>query len=186
MRKIFMLSALAMMLIISSCKKEETDLCKGITCLNNGTCVNGSCNCEEGYSGATCQNEIKPQSVRLVSVEVSRFPMANSNSLAWDVSSCCPDIFITVDRAIGGNVYSHPTYYNNAETGNTYIFNMAAPVNLNPDTEYYINLYDEDGASDEFMGGYTFFPYSSGGGFPAQRGFVFGPITIILTYEYIF
>ena len=39
---------------ISSC---STDKCKGVTCQNGGTCVNGNCNCASGYEGTSCQTK---------------------------------------------------------------------------------------------------------------------------------
>lgn len=36
----------------ASCKKDG---CKGVTCLNGGTCSGGLCNCPTGYTGVTCQ-----------------------------------------------------------------------------------------------------------------------------------
>ena len=39
-------------LIISSCK----DKCKDVNC-DNGTCVEGTCNCSEGYEGNDCGTE---------------------------------------------------------------------------------------------------------------------------------
>lgn len=41
-----------------SCKKEDpiVDPCANITCLNGGTCVNGTCNCPPGYSGTLCED----------------------------------------------------------------------------------------------------------------------------------
>lgn len=36
----------------SSCKKDG---CKGVTCLNMGTCTGGICSCPTGYTGVTCQ-----------------------------------------------------------------------------------------------------------------------------------
>ena len=37
----------------SSCKKDG---CKGVTCLNMGTCSGGQCTCPTGYTGTTCQS----------------------------------------------------------------------------------------------------------------------------------
>lgn len=41
----------------SACKKEPysyVDNCTGVVCRNNGTCVDGKCNCTAGYTGDFC------------------------------------------------------------------------------------------------------------------------------------
>ena len=52
-----LITAICVTLLFVACKKDETsgsDKCKGITCLNGGTCENGSCKCQLGYEGADC------------------------------------------------------------------------------------------------------------------------------------
>ncbi|OSZ81971.1 hypothetical protein CAP35_01500 [Chitinophagaceae bacterium IBVUCB1] len=44
----------------TACKKEETpppanNACKGIICQNNGSCLNGVCQCAAGYEGQYCE-----------------------------------------------------------------------------------------------------------------------------------
>ena len=36
------------------------DPCEGVDCGSNGTCVNGSCNCNDGYGGDNCENQLEP------------------------------------------------------------------------------------------------------------------------------
>lgn len=59
--KIFSLSALSAlalstMLFFSSC---TPDPCKDVTCLNNGTCNDGNCECVTGYEGTDCGTEVR-------------------------------------------------------------------------------------------------------------------------------
>jgi len=39
-------------ILYSSCSK---DACKGVTCLNNGTCSGGNCTCPSGIGGNSCE-----------------------------------------------------------------------------------------------------------------------------------
>ncbi len=34
-----------------------SDPCSDVTCLNDGVCIEGSCDCAEGYEGTTCETE---------------------------------------------------------------------------------------------------------------------------------
>ncbi len=43
---------LSLALNIQSCSNE----CEGVDCLNEGVCVDGACNCTEGYIGTNCEN----------------------------------------------------------------------------------------------------------------------------------
>lgn len=46
--------AFTTVMLFNSC---EDDPCKDITCLNNGTCVDGTCLCATGYEGADCSTK---------------------------------------------------------------------------------------------------------------------------------
>ena len=37
-----------------SCKKDKVDLCSNITCNDNGSCTDGTCDCDPGFSGPNC------------------------------------------------------------------------------------------------------------------------------------
>lgn len=52
---ILMVFSLAIVTFYTSC----TDPCKDVTCLNAGTCVDGTCNCASGYDGDDCGTEIR-------------------------------------------------------------------------------------------------------------------------------
>lgn len=41
----------------AGCKEE--DPCEGVTCLNGGTCADGSCDCPAGYTGSNCGTEVR-------------------------------------------------------------------------------------------------------------------------------
>ena len=62
---------LSVVLLVNSCK----DSCQDIQCLNGGTCIDGSCNCADGYSGNDCGTNV------------------SANFLGtYNVSESCPNI----------------------------------------------------------------------------------------------
>ncbi len=42
-------------IVLSSCGDDPFDPCAGIDCGLNGECLDGTCDCEDGYSGVNCQ-----------------------------------------------------------------------------------------------------------------------------------
>lgn len=44
---------LVLMLLLPACTEDK---CKGVICQNDGVCVEGSCTCEYGYEGETCES----------------------------------------------------------------------------------------------------------------------------------
>lgn len=56
--------------LLTGCKKD-TDPCKDVSCLNGGTCNNGSCNCATGYEGSTCGTEVRSKFIASYSVQES-------------------------------------------------------------------------------------------------------------------
>jgi hypothetical protein len=49
----FLLLFTVLITIFNSCSKAP---CETTTCYNNGVCIDGSCDCPDGYSGEQCQN----------------------------------------------------------------------------------------------------------------------------------
>src|SRR5215217_1585631 len=46
--------AFATVMMFNAC---NDDACKDVTCLNGGTCIDGTCNCATGYEGTDCATE---------------------------------------------------------------------------------------------------------------------------------
>jgi len=51
----FLLIALT---LITAC--SDPDPCASITCRNAGVCIDGTCDCPEGFSGANCEIAVDP------------------------------------------------------------------------------------------------------------------------------
>jgi hypothetical protein len=48
--------------VYTSCTK---DACKGVTCLNGGTCSGGTCTCPTGYEGANCETTSRTKIIKI-------------------------------------------------------------------------------------------------------------------------
>lgn len=57
-------------LTFTACKKDE-DPCEGVTCLNNGQCNDGTCNCAAGYQGTDCGTEMRAKFLGVYNVSES-------------------------------------------------------------------------------------------------------------------
>jgi hypothetical protein len=77
--------------LLSSCNKDE---CSDIKCLNNGTCINGNCECPSGYSGIYCGNQIAPKKIKIIKIKITKFPTTD-NGAGWDLTSGS-DIYIAL------------------------------------------------------------------------------------------
>ncbi len=51
MKKLLLICLVGCLSVLQSCKDE----CKDVTCENGGTCVEGTCDCPDGYAGDTCE-----------------------------------------------------------------------------------------------------------------------------------
>lgn len=151
-------------LSITSCKKDE-DPCKDTKCLNGGVCVDGSCNCPNGFYGSDCSKQRTPLKILINKIEVQRFP-ATDGGAGWDFSSgpdILPKMFFN-----GSLIYESNEYVSNANPSSYYEFIPSPSIEIiNPFEQYSLSLYDYDDLDpDDFMGGVLFYPYSSTGGFP--------------------
>jgi hypothetical protein len=172
--KLIIKTLICTLLVISvnSCKKDEVedpkkttpivvDPCANITCLNGGYCANGSCVCPEGYSGSNCSQQVTPSLIRINSIRVTGWNPTD-NGAGWDLTSG-PDIYVLIRRS-GTTVYTSATYTDASSQLN---FNTNIEITGMSST-YDISIYDFDSLdSDDFMGGFTFVPYSSDNGFPS-------------------
>jgi len=173
---------LFIIIIFSGCKKDP---CKNIICENGGICINGACDCETGYTGPSCANQITPTKIKITDVVVTRFP-ASDGGASWDIFDG-PDIYFEI---FDGSVllYSHPTFIEDADPTVDYSFNFSTIDITDVTGEHTIQLMDyDDFSNDDFMGGIKFTPYNSTNGFPAKINLDAGAeVAFTLTVTYIF
>jgi len=144
----------------------EPDPCNGIVCQNGGNCVNGQCNCPEGFGGADCSQQVTPNRIRVTKIQVLGFPPTMSSGSGWDVGGAA-DIYVEFEY--GSNTLYTSGSVTNASYNSTYQFTPSSSLWIYyPTDQYVIRLYDDDTTSgDDYIGGYSFYPYSNGNGFPS-------------------
>jgi|GEM_PF-3999345 len=166
------LLAFALILSQSSCKEDP---CAGIEC-NNAICVEGVCECDSGYTGVNCTEEITPTSVKIRNIRVIKIPEfnkdENGNDIFWDeVGGNAPDLFfeITISCDPPHKVSSAviPEYPYNER-----IYLQFGPTIEEPEKEYIIELWDSDlidvneEFTDDLIFREKFTPYIRGTNFP--------------------
>lgn len=169
--------------VFNSCKKD--DPCEGVTCLNGGTCVNGECDCPDGYSGPNCGDQVTPAKIRISKVKITKFPQYDSGT-NWDLLDG-PDIYIIIKKG-SALIHEQPTMFEDANVSQVYSYTPSGYIDLTDATgQYAISIYDyDDGLGDDFMGGISFYPYSNTGGFPATLFLdAGGQVTFELTVAYV-
>ena len=78
MKKVFTL--ILSISLLFSC----SDPCDDINCLNGGTCVEGQCNCAQGYSGADCSTKDDPAQIEITKVTLTSYSLFDSQGVLWD------------------------------------------------------------------------------------------------------
>jgi hypothetical protein len=163
-----------------------------ITCLNEGICVNGSCNCPEGYAGTDCGQQKEPSFIRITNIRVTRMPSTDHGE-NWDLNlgvESAPDIYVYIEHN-GSKFYEHPSYIWNADPSQVYDFSPG-PLHhidmVHAEEDYTISLFDfDDWDPADLMGSIEFIPYADDNHFPQtiilDKG---GDVAFELTVEYFF
>lgn len=146
---------------------NTNDPCAGINCQNGGVCVNGDCNCPDGYTGTFCQTQLPTQTMTITAIRVENF-QSTDNGSNWDLLGG-PDLMLSGN--IGNNADQTQFIsgvFTDADIANNYTFD-----NLNwtfkSNTNVTIGLWDADSPdSDDFMGGIYFLPQAYDDGFPEE------------------
>ena len=180
--KYFILTAL-FFLTMFSCQKEP---CEGKMCLNEGVCVDGTCQCPDNFTGENCGEQRTPHFIRVTSVQLTRFPATNAG-VSWDPSDG-PDLFFKLSND------QHPiaqpiVLMENADPSlDSYFFINLIDIR-HVESTHTMQLFDYDGvdADHDLLGEIRFDPYHSTNGFPTtivlDDG---GAIAFVLTFDYYF
>lgn len=133
-------------LVLLGCKKD----CP--TCLNDGVCNEGTCECPEGWTGTTCDQAVRPDAVILEWVKVTNFPLFDALGAPWDIGSA-PDVYIVVTDALGRVLAESVPV---TTTGGT--VQVFGPVEIPLiDENVLVQVYDDDAPFvDELMSEATF------------------------------
>ena len=84
----------------SGCSPEELNHpCDDVSCANGGTCVNGFCDCPDGFDGEMCLELVAPGAAWITGIEASNYPVFRDD-LPWDNGAkqpdCWPDFAIRI------------------------------------------------------------------------------------------
>lgn len=146
---------------------NDKDKCEGVNCLNGGTCVEGICNCPDRYTGQFCEKEIAPDSIQITKFVINGFPSSNQGN-PWDIYDG-PDLYVKIKEGTKEVYRFHKTVLNALDT-KPYDMVPISSVTLDPNTEYTIELWDDDseeGKNDQKIQTTTLFnPYRVNANFP--------------------
>lgn len=150
-------------LLLASC---ATDPCESSLCMNDGTCIDGSCLCADKYTGANCSKQNTPEKIRIRTIQLTRFPGMNHGA-QWDDTNG-PDLYFRMFE--GEQPIAQPIIaFDDASEEKDYYFFIDIIDLSNVLTEHTIELRDYDAEDDDdIMGEVTFIPYYSTNGFPSK------------------
>ncbi len=139
---------------MQSCKK---DLCAGVSCLNGGVCVNGSCSCPTGFEGAACEKQKTPSSILIKSFKVTKFPVTTSSGGSWDsFPTSGADIYISIEYPSGVVLWKQDGYFTNVTATDLplIVSPVTKPVIFDVSNQIVFKLYDNDGSlTPDYVGG---------------------------------
>jgi len=192
MKNTLLILIASLSIMFSACKKKSTttepvDPCANTVCLNGGTCVDGSCSCPTGYSGADCGTQKTPTKITITGIKVTKFP-ALSGTSTWDpLINTNPDIFVKVTQ--GANVLITSSTISNVTTQVNVLPGINATDLTDITTQLNIELWDEDTPpvdANDTMGNINFSIYNSTNHFPATMIVDNGTITFEVSLQYTY
>jgi len=133
-------------------------------------CINNICNCPEGYEGSNCNEQTTPRAIKILNIELKKFPATRPDGSPWDaVNMPEPDLYIKIynDNKVS---YIHEELLSDAS--NEEVHNFAPPYEVlleNPIATCSIELWDfNPNYSHEEMGEIEFIAYTSDNSFPSK------------------
>lgn len=150
-------------LIVVACKPEviPPDPCEQVSC-EFGTCVDGTCECDDTHTGANCDELIVPETVSATSVELNYIPDP-CGTYDGDLLKS-GDVYVQI-RLSNLIVYdTRDLYFPNSDCFGGCDFGKA--LSLDMETTYQLRVYDWDNTSaDDLMGSFSFRPADQLSGF---------------------
>jgi hypothetical protein len=185
MRPIHVISIFSLVLLLSLASCNET-ACENNMCENGGICLDGTCDCPDGFTGTHCQDIASPDKVRIRTITLTRFPVLKSD-VGWDPSDG-PDMFFRLYD--GQYAIAQPLeLIENAVGMQEYNFFIPLIEIADVTRHYSLKLLDYDGrdTKEDLMGEIDFVPYDPAKGKPEtvilDDG---GPVAFQLSLEYLY
>lgn len=113
---------MALLAMCIACKNP----CASVTC-NNGICIEGTCACDEGWTGNACNEVRVPTQILIERIELVGVPAFDTNGVPYDIGSP-PDIELSID--IGEVISMSEPKMDCSDTDINWIYND--PVRINP------------------------------------------------------
>jgi len=155
-------------------EEKVVDPCQNIAC-DHGDCINGQCDCIEGYKGPRCNKEITPTKIEITKVILKKFPITKSNGAGWDLNSGPDLLFRIIKENSNQTLYRSQHPYKNCTSGKTYYFGGDATIEIeDPHSQYSFKLIDADEGlfldhPDEVVDWLSFKVYTKGEAFPSYK-----------------
>ena len=146
---------------LNSC--SDKDSCNDLVCIN-GSCINSECECNEGYTGINCSDELELSRVianDIIHLWSPEFDIgSNGQNVTWDVlGGKKADIFLRV------YLNSNPNDFTDSDVLIDQIHDQRASFEFsyifeNPRELYKIEFWDNDNP-DDFMVSMDYLPYKT-------------------------
>lgn len=180
------------LLIILSILFISCDKCKDNFCQNDSICIDGGCECLDGYSGDLCEVELNPKHIEITKVILNSYPEFNSDGEPWDNAATTDtgyaDLRLSVRDLTGISlVYFIDEEANyvadNADPNTPIIFYPTQRIFLEHDLKYALFLYDYDILTTfDLVQADVYNLYTNGQGFPISVSL--DNYTVFLNYSH--